>query len=223
MSKTKTKSKSKPLATPTSAQFTAYMAMYDWFNAQLFAGKLNPVLLNFSRKSKALGFFAPNRWTSRLDAGTTSTAHEISLNPSHLGARDARATASTLVHEMVHAWQQQTGKPGRGGYHNDAWADLMEGVGLMPSDTAAPGGKRTGDRVSHYIVEGGAFAVAFKKMPKGHALPWSSIDIDVSKPKKTTASKLKYTCPECEANAWGKPELNILCGDCDVAMTVAAE
>jgi len=203
-----------PKSTPTSAQFTAYQAMYDWFNAKLFGGTLSPVLLNFSRKSKALGFFAPNRWTS-----STSKTHEISLNPSHLGARDARETASTLVHEMAHAWQQQHGEPGRGGYHNAEWGTQMEDIGLMPSDTAAPGGKRVGDRMSHYILTGGAFDVAFRAMPKSHALPWSSIDLDDdAKPKKPTASKLKYTCPECEANAWGKPDLHLVCGDCEAKM-----
>jgi len=203
---------------PTSAQFTAYQAMYDYFNAKLFAGKLSPVLLNFSRKSKALGFFAPNRWEN-----STAKTHEISLNPSHLAVRDTRATASTLVHEMAHAWQQEHGKPGRGGYHNAEWGTKMEDIGLMPSDTAAPGGKRVGDRVSHYILDGGAFAVAFRAMPKSYVLPWTSHDTDDAKVKKpTAASKLKYTCPECDANAWGKPELHITCGDCETRMAVAS-
>jgi hypothetical protein len=32
---------------------------------------------------------------------------------------------------------------------------MMEAIGLMPSSTGAPGGKRIGDRVSHWIVPDG--------------------------------------------------------------------
>lgn len=31
-------------------------------------------------------------------------------------------------------------------------------------------------------------------------------------------SKTKFTCSECGANAWGKPELKIVCADCDEPM-----
>ena len=40
---------------------------------------------------------------------------------------------------MTHLEQAHFGKPSRNGYHNKEWADLMERVGLMPSDTGAPG------------------------------------------------------------------------------------
>jgi hypothetical protein len=36
--------------------------------------------------------------------------------------------------------------------------------------------------------------------------------------KKKTASKTKYTCPGCAANAWAKPGMNLVCGDCSEAM-----
>jgi hypothetical protein len=32
------------------------------------------------------------------------------------------------------------------------------------------------------------------------------------------ASKTKYTCHECQANAWAKPDTNLICGDCDQVM-----
>lgn len=30
------------------------------------------------------------------------------------------------------------------------------------------------------------------------------------------SNRVKYTCPSCSANAWGKPKLNLVCGDCNV-------
>lgn len=49
----------------------------------------------------------------------------------------------------------------------------MESIGLMPSDTGEPGGKRTGQRMSDYPIEGGAFylqCIVFAKM--GYKLPF---------------------------------------------------
>jgi hypothetical protein len=40
-----------------------------------------------------------------------------------------------------------------------AW---MERIGLMPSATGAPGGRRTGQRMTHYIIRGGLFDRAFR-------------------------------------------------------------
>lgn len=205
-------------ANPTTAQFAAYQAMYDYFNRELFGGQLKPVILNFSRMNKTYGFFAPKRWGNESSKTIT---HEISLNPSHLALRSAIETVSTLVHEMVHCWQQEHGKPGRGRYHNGQWASKMEASGLMPSTTGMPGGAKVGDRVSHYIMKDGLFEKRFKAMPPAYLLPWSSADLEPEK-KPRAASKLKYSCLTCEANAWGRPGLNIMCGDCEEQMEVEA-
>jgi hypothetical protein len=45
--------------TPTRVQ---YEQMFQCFNRRLFAGSLPACLLNFSRKAKTYGFFAPERW-----------------------------------------------------------------------------------------------------------------------------------------------------------------
>ena len=39
------------------------------------------------------------------------------------------------------------------------------------------------------------------------------------KKSKNKSNRLKYSCPGCRKNAWGKPDLNLLCGDCLNAMT----
>jgi SprT-like family len=194
---------------PTREQFESYSKAYDYFNENLFEGKLPRCILNFSRKSKRTrGFFAPQRW-ERQGVFT----HEISLNPDHLG-RPPRETLGTLVHEMVHLWQEEEGTPSRNGYHNKEWGQKMDEVGLTPTSTGEPGGKRTGQSVTHVIVEKGLFARAFDAMPEECLLPWLS-----SMPGSRTATrnpKVKYTCPLCASNAWGKPGISIVCGECDV-------
>ncbi len=200
---------------PTIEQTAAYQAMFDHFNRALFAGSLRHVILNFSRHAGALGFFAPERW-SRAE----EKRHEISLNPEHMGRRPSRDVAGTLVHEMCHLWQQEAGKPSARGYHNREWAAKMETVGLMPSSTAAPGGAKTGFRMSHYIIDGGPFARAFDAMPAACSLPWAGNETaPTTKRGKAKSSKVKYTCPSCGLNAWGKPGLAILCEDDNERLT----
>jgi hypothetical protein len=198
--------------TPTHSQFQAFAEMYDYFNKTLFGGILLPVILNFSRAANSLGFFAPLRWEQG-----DKTTHEISLNPAYLKLRTPRAVASTLVHEQAHCWQQEAGTPGRRGYHNEEWARKMESIGLMPSATAAPGGARVGYRMSHFIVEGGPFALAFEAMPKEYLLPWVCWESQRLRTPRTP-SKVKFTCPSCGANAWGRPTLSLVCGDCEITM-----
>ena len=36
--------------------------------------------------------------------------------------------------------------------------------------------------------------------------------------KRKAANKTEYTCLHCEMNVWGEPKINVLCGECEVAM-----
>lgn len=192
---------------PTINQSHSYQELFDYYNALLFKDELPPCILNFSRHKNAYGFFAPERWQS----GVRRT-HEISLNPDFLSEPPIE-TMSTLVHEMAHLWQHAYGKPSRSTYHNREWANKMESIGLIPSDTGQPGGKKTGNRMSHYIAGGGDFAIAFDMMPKDYLLPWNSASYGVSS-ESARKKKTKYSCPACKANVWGKPNLSIFCGTC---------
>ena len=98
----------------------------------------------------------------------------------------------------------------------------MREIGLIPSDTGQPGGKDTGQKVSHYIADGGRFAGACTAyLATGAAILYSDRagDEDATKTRrKKAASKTKYTCPACGINAWAKPEIKLVCGECDEAM-----
>jgi hypothetical protein len=47
----------------------------------------------------------------------------------------------------------------------------------------------------------------------GFQLRWQSLSEDPSRTAKR-ASKTKYTCPECEQNAWAKSDALLICGRC---------
>lgn len=198
---------------PTKEQFEAYQGLYQYFNEKLFDGKLPNALLNFSRKRKQVGgFFSPERWINK----DSKKVHEISLNPD-CSRKDTKVVISILVHEMVHLWQQEFGEPSRSGYHNAEWADKMEEIGLMPSNTGEEGGKRTGQQMTHYVIQSGAFDNAYKKITAKMLLPFAQCDEPVTKPK--SKARTKYTCENCEANVWGKAGLSIECLSCGHSFT----
>ena len=161
------------------------------------------------RKRGAAGYYCFGQFA---EIAGDSKVDEISLNPTLLD-RPERDVLATLVHEMVHLWQYHFGNPSRGGYHNREWATEMERVGLIPSDTGKVGGKRTGQRMTHYIADGGSFAVSYESLRSRGFLKWSAVK-QASCTRKPS-DKIKYSCKVCGLNAWGKPGIQIACLDCN--------
>jgi predicted SprT family Zn-dependent metalloprotease len=194
----------------TQAEYQAFQRAYDFFNAELFGSTLPDVLVTLQRKARTKGYFSPERFMGRA---ISETAHELALNPDHFG-RSEREILSTLVHEMCHVWQKVHGKEPRRNYHDRQWAAKMKEIGLHPSDTGEPGGKETGQSVTHYIIEGGPFAEAFKRLEAtGFKLRWQSLAADPER-KKKAMTRAKYSCPGCGLNAWAKPGALLICGEC---------
>lgn len=183
---------------------------YEYFNHHLFQDTLPTCAITLTRHNKAYGYFAPDAWRGR---GGDEKAAEIALNPDHFLTRKPEQIYSTLVHEMCHQYQYVHGKPSRTGYHNKEFAAIMQSIGLQCSDTGRPGGKPTGQKMTHYIIEDGLFAIVFAKWGETHITEWGTVP-EFALERSGTVSKVKYTCPVCEQNAWAKPSANLLCGDC---------
>lgn len=265
---------------PTLQAYAELQEAYDHYNEALFDGALPFCLITMQREKRTYGYFSPERFVHRKDKSKTD---EIAMNPSYFGVIPPLEIMQTLVHEMAHLWQFHFGKPGRRGYHNKEWADKMESIGLMPSSTGRPGGKRTGEKMADYAIKGGLFLQATAELDeRGFFISWldrfppatspvamllsqgsagpsaqsfAEVDTDYSdefdpvgadafdsddddsdreaalaelaetlgdvlQPKEADKSnRVKFTCPECGANAWGKPKLKLLCGegDCNAA------
>ncbi len=202
---------------PTEAQYGAFARIFGFFNDRLFSGALPAVMLTFNRRNGTRGYFVAERWAGQDDSEPFG---EIALNPDHLCERTPKETASTIVHEMVHLWQHVFGEPSRGGYHNAAWAAKMEEIGLMPSDTGQPGGKCVGQRITHYIIEGDLFDRVFEQLPADWFLPFTAAPLGDVPCKRSARAKTTFVCPDCGTKAWGKPDLRIVCLECDAAMSV---
>jgi SprT-like family len=212
---------------PTLKTYNAQDFLFNYFNKRLFRGELRPCLITLQRRHTAYGFFAGARFRSH---DGTDIADEIGLDPRYWGAgRSDADNLSTLVHEMVHLWQHHHGKPSRGGYHNREFARKMRDIGLIASDTGAPGGKSVGPRMSHFIAEGGPFETTCTELlNSGFVIPYAEIvtrnDEDRRGSKRRrgrAASKTSYVCPNCpDVRAWGKPGLRLACLNCSGVLEV---
>jgi hypothetical protein len=81
-------------------------------------------------------------------------------------------------------------------------------------DTGEAGGKEVGQKMTHYIIRGGAYVKAYAKLKaRGFQLHWQSAPPGPGKEKKS--SKNKFTCPKCEQNAWAKKDAKLICGVCN--------
>src|SRR5208337_2014690 len=52
----------------------------------------------------------------------------------------------------------------------------------------------------------------------GYSLDWHDRGRAIPEDKKEKKNKRKYTCPKCSVNAWAKPDVSLLCGDCRVEL-----
>ncbi len=185
-----------------------------------------------------MGHMAYERWTSTTSDNRCS---ELAINPNYIAKYPIKEIFQTIVHEQCHLWQDLFGKPSQKSYHNKEWASKMESLGLMPSNTGQPGGKRTGQKMSDYAIEGGLFEQVCKELIKSFSLEWlDRVQHDPKKSQEVTSedmlaqsistlypevlfmeaqtvkgaqSKIKYTC-QCKQNIWGKPGLNATCNLC---------
>jgi len=201
-------------ASPTAEIYGALQTAFDWFNARLFGAALPACLVTLQRKDhRVMGYYSPNRFT----APGGETVDEIAMNPAHFGA--VPETLSTLAHEMAHLWQEHCGKPSRAGYHNEEWATKMDAIGLAPRSSDGKG-KRTGQKMTHEIVNGGAFDVACRELLADPAfvLRWREVAAALGEKTKAKPTRAKFSCPDCGANAWAKPAAKLICGECEIRM-----
>lgn len=203
---------------PTTRTYAGLTEAYAFFNDRLFSGRLPTCLITMQRRNRTYGYFAGRRFSTRDGVEVTD---EIALNPSRFAECSTQETLATLVREMVHLQQEHFGTPSRPGYHNREWAAMMRAVGLIPT-TGEPGGKATGQRVEHRIEPGGRFALACAELvgERGFIVPYVECTDEAAHAARMrkAASKTRYTCPACEANAWAKPETRLVCGACHQPM-----
>jgi ribosomal protein S27AE len=197
--------------------YNVFELAYDYFNKKFFDNNLPQVIFTLECKARSLGHFGFERFESRNDSKKRVSV--LSLNPEGFVGRTDLEILSTLLHEMVHVWEAYLVEPVRDGYHTKVWGGMMEEVGLTPSSNGEQGGKKTGQKMSHYITDGGPFVDVAGAFLTEHKVEWESRLAEAKEKKdKKKATRKKYTCPNCDANAWAKNEISLICGKCGVPM-----
>ncbi|MFN8250262.1 MAG: SprT-like domain-containing protein [Ferruginibacter sp.] len=210
---------------PTLRLFGSLYKCAEFFQQRLFARPLSPYFLSLN-KTQAKGYNRPNSWQE----GSIATLPEININPDLL-LLSAEELMGTLLHEICHHYHAQYGSPGKNGYHNKEFSNIMSSIGLQCSETGRPGGKDTGYKMTHYIIHGGKFDRVFKELPQLLLTEFKPVADSASKivdPKKLTKQKLraeqkrktKYTCLGCSLCMWGKPSAYVICGNCQEQLVI---
>jgi len=273
---------------PTPAVYEEWQSAFDWFNERLFQNEVPQCLITLHRHPRARGYFSPKRFMNR----SGQLIDEIAMNPECFAMQSPMSVLSTLCHEMAHSYTSAKGEEKRRTYHCTFWADKMSEIGLEPSSTGQPGGKRTGQQMSHCIVEGGPFDIACRELlATGDFVSWfdtytqtestgGHVFVAPAEPDKTSgegneeegktppvakgtpkpvqavvpkavapapaalggniidklmkpsqrkdknsdgSNRLKFSCPSCKDNAWGKPTLMLICGRCQKPMAPTSQ
>jgi hypothetical protein len=219
---------------PTTKIYAELNAVAAGLNALVFGGRLPPCLITLRCGGSAAGYYAQQRFQTR--DGIIAVG-EMALNAEIFHAYSAAEIFSTIGHLQVLALQFQYGHPSDGGRHNKEWAEWMERIGLIPSDTGKEGGRKTGVLIGHYIKPGGLFARASADLiAKGIGISfidrWAATakadsgtdyrqDRKQARRNSKVANRTLFRCPECGQGAWGKPNLRIDCRPCCQPMAAA--
>ena len=98
------------------------MAAHRELNDKWFANTLSVIPLRLSgRMATRLGHYDP---------GSRHMAPEIVMSRTHITRHGWREAMHTLLHEMVHQWQHETGQPVD---HGPAFRQKAREVGIAPA------------------------------------------------------------------------------------------
>lgn len=187
--------------------------LFTKMNAHFFKSSLPDPLITLVRHKGAKGYFLAESFKHKDEDGYT---HEIAMNP-ELFNYDDKIIGSTLLHEMVHLWQEENGTPGSNNYHNKEFAKKMLEVGLQTYDVKT--GKETGTSVTHKIIENGEYSIFYDNKINSKLVYIKSDPIELKKRKSKTTTKTTYRCPNCkETVVWGKPNMILICGICKMEL-----
>jgi hypothetical protein len=100
--------------------------LHEWaerFN-EAFDLQLETPAIRLDRAGRrTLGTYLPGRNSFGL-------RHEVTLNTRHLD-RSLPELLETLLHELLHEWQELHGRPGKSNYHNKEFREKARSLGLI--------------------------------------------------------------------------------------------
>lgn len=188
--------------TPTETLYSELMTAYRFFNAKLFDDRLPDCLVTLQRTPGHVAALSAHRF---VDNDLNRFTSELSIHPGYFATQSLKTILSNLVHEMVHLEVVIDGTENSAktpGYHSSDWGSRMERIGLIPSESGLPGGRKTGFRMNHYVYEGGPFDTSSDDLlATGWRLTWIDRVAEEMKPQGTDAPPALAAQPNDESQA----------------------
>jgi hypothetical protein len=105
---------------------------------------------------------------------------EITFNALYLATREGWEVLGTLLHEMLHGWQQAHGRPGKRNYHNKQFREKARSFGLIVDERG----------VTYYENES-----PFTRLLAQHGVHAPELPRVILEARQAGSSKLKkYSC-----------------------------
>ena len=115
----------------------------DWMRAEFFEGRVPEVVLSFDvTDRRTLGHY-------HLKRNGLGVRWALNLNPVHL-ARPVHRVLATMLHEITHAWQHESGTPSKPPHHNKEFRARCETFGIPTDQGGHDLGVRTGSPFEEY-------------------------------------------------------------------------
>src|SRR5258706_1009262 len=193
-----------------------------YFSEHLFDNQLKDCIITLSRKKGCGGY---HWWEKFKNRETQELISEIALNPDYFNDATVMESLAILAHEQVHLLQHVLDIAPRKGYHDKGFSRMMYDIGLQTSSTGEPNGKSVGQKISHYILQGGKFEIvcqAFLLKEKEHGFLWDSLVIEIEK-KEKKRTREKFVCPNCMESAQAKKTAKLICGNDMTPMIIEGE
>lgn len=234
---------------PTEKAYGELEQAYDFFNEKLFDNQLPNCVIILHRKNRTYGYFCAERYINKegktadeiamnpaffsvvpVEEIMQTLVHEMAHQwQQHFGTPGRRGYHNKEwgdKMESIGLMPSSTGKPGgaktgeqmmdyiiENGRFEIALKNLLtEEFTISWSDRHPPI-----ETIRQIIKEDGIEAVSDMLESWGVSINENDeVEAILPQPKPT---RVKFTCPACSSNAWGKPSLNLICGDCDVPFT----
>ena len=195
--------------------------LFNMINADWFNGELETPIITIQSTPKAYGHVTvnPEAWSVKGEG-----RRELNIGAGTL-YRDIDATVSTMMHESCHIYNLQNGisDVSRGGtYHNKRFRETAEAHGLIVTYSERYGHAHTSasDELLEWILDNNIPEIMITRNEYslnaiGGAGARTPTGLNTT---GTKSNSRRYVCPCCGTKVRATRTVNLICGDCNVAM-----
>jgi hypothetical protein len=173
------------------------------FNVEFKLDIPTPVLaVDRTRKRRCYGHYRPGH--NGFGLRTEITIADWHVNECNSSTKWCHVL-ETLLHELLHAWQEYHGKAGRRNYHNHEFRDKARRLGLIVDSRG----------VSTYAESG-----PFRELLLSHGVIVPELPAPAPEPKRKPVKLHLWMCA-CTKVRVGRAHFNAQCNDCGFAFRLS--